>query len=187
MLVVIAIIAILVGLLLPAVQKVREAAARAQCQNNLKQLGLALHAFHDSNGVFPASGWTTAGPGKPARKFVGWRPLTLPFIEQENLQRLYDFSQNWWDGPNPPAAATPVKTHRCPSTPAGDAVTSAVAKPPRPAMTFVAPVAPTDYEVVMGVQPAAIHPHLPAALYTADKEPGYFRRPSGPAATAGCG
>src|SRR5262245_19001784 len=108
LLVVIAIIAILIGLLLPAVQKVREAASRAQCQNNLKQLGLALHGFHDSNSAFPASGWTTAGPGNPAGKFVGWRALTLPFIDQENLQKLYDFSAHWWEGTNPTAAGVPV-------------------------------------------------------------------------------
>ena len=89
LLVVIAIIAILIGLLLPAVQKVREAANRTSCQNNLKQLGLSLHNFHEANGVFPASGWTMAGPGNPQGKYVGWRPLTLPFIEQENLQIFY--------------------------------------------------------------------------------------------------
>ncbi len=165
LLVVIAIIAILIGLLLPAVQKVREAAARTQCQNNLKQLGLALHNFHDTHQVFPASGWTTAGPGNPAGKYVGWRPLTLPFIEQENLQKLYDFNTNWWEGTNPAAAAVPVKTYQCPSVPSRAVVTSAVAHPPRPAVTFANPIAPADYEAVMGVQPGSINPHLPAPLY----------------------
>src|SRR6187200_1117788 len=139
LLVVIAIIAILIGLLLPAVQKVREAAARAQCQNNLKQLGLALHNFHDTNTVFPASGWTVAGPGNPAGKFVGWRPLTLPYIEQENLQKLYDFNQNWWEGTNLTAATNEVKTYLCPSTPQRSGALTAVAKPPRPALTLPAP------------------------------------------------
>jgi len=165
LLVVIAIIAILIGLLLPAVQKVREAAARAQCQNNLKQLGISLHAFQTAHGVFPASGWTTSGPGNPAGKFVGWRALSLPFIEQENLQKLYDFNVHWWEGTNPTIAAVPVKTYQCPSVPQRVDVLSAVAKPPRPAMTFANPIAPTDYEAILGVQPTSINPHLPAAYY----------------------
>jgi len=160
LLVVIAIIAVLIGLLLPAVQKVREAAARTQCQNNLKQLGLALHHFHDAHSVFPASGWTQAGPGNPQGKFVGWRPLTLPYIEQENLQRLYDFSSNWWEGTNPTAAGVPLKVYQCPSVPTRPDVLSAVAKPPRPAVTFPVPLASTDYEAIMGVQPASIDPVL---------------------------
>ncbi len=160
LLVVIAIIAILIGLLLPAVQKVRDAAARIQCQNNLKQLGIALHGFHDANNTFPASGWTTSGPGNPAGKYVGWRPLTLPFIEQENLQKLYNFSMNWWEGTNTVAAAVPVKTYQCPSVPQRMEVLSAIAKSPRPAMTFINPIAPTDYEAIMGVQPSAINPHM---------------------------
>ena len=165
LLVVIAIIAILIGLLLPAVQKVRDAAARVQCQNNMKQLGLALHNFHDSHGVFPASGWTMAGPGNPAGKFVGWRPLTLPYIEQENLQKLYDFNLNWWEGTNIVAAAVPVKTYQCPSVPQRADVMSAIAHPPRPAMTFSNPIAPTDYEAIMGVREISINPHLGTTFY----------------------
>ena len=167
LLVVIAIIAILIGLLLPAVQKVREAAARAQCQNNLKQLGLALHNFHDTYTVFPASGWTTAGPGNPAGKYVGWRPLTLPFIEQENLQKVYDFNLNWWEGTNLVAAAVPVKTYVCPSVPRGPDVMTAVAKPPRPSLTFANPIAPTDYEACMGVQHGSVNPHVAPMVYDA--------------------
>jgi prepilin-type N-terminal cleavage/methylation domain-containing protein/prepilin-type processing-associated H-X9-DG protein len=160
LLVVVAVLAVLIGLLLPAVQKVRDAAARTQCQNNLKQLGVALHGFHDANGVFPASGWTTAGPGNPAGRYVGWRPLTLPYIEQERLQKLYDFGSNWWEGTNPVAAAVPVKTYLCPSVADRGEVLSAVAKPPRPALTFPNPIAPTDYEAIMGVQPASLNPHV---------------------------
>lgn len=159
LLVVIAIIAILITLLVPAVQKVRDAAARTECLNNLKQLGLALHGFHDVNKAFPASGWTMAGPGNPDGKYVGWRPLTLPFIEQENLQKLYDFKSNWWEGTNPTAAGVTVKVCRCPSAPSRE-VTSAIAKSPRPAMTFPVPLGVTDYEAIMGVQPASIDPVL---------------------------
>ena len=165
LLVVIAIVAILIGLLLPAVQKVREAAARMSCSNNLKQIGLALHGFHDANTVFPASGWTVAGPGNPAGKAVGWRPLILPLLEMDNLQRLYDFESNWWEGANLNAASFTVKTFLCPSVPQRSGATSAVTKPPRPAMTFPAPLGSTDYEVLLGVQPASINPHLPATLY----------------------
>src|SRR5436305_3078832 len=91
LLVVIAIIGILVGLLLPAVQKVREAANRISCQNNLNQLGLALHNFNTANGHFPSS--TRASASAAVRD--AWATYILPYIEQDNLAKNYDFTINW--------------------------------------------------------------------------------------------
>jgi prepilin-type N-terminal cleavage/methylation domain-containing protein/prepilin-type processing-associated H-X9-DG protein len=167
LLVVIGIIAIILGLLLPAIQMIRETAARAECAGNLRQLGIALHNFHDTYRTFPASGWTRAGPGNPAGKCVGWRPLTLPFIEQDGLKKLYNVNAHWWEDANLGAAAVAVNTFQCPSVPERRDVWSAVAHPPRPAMTFRYPLAPTDYEAIMGVQPDSINSHLPAPLYNA--------------------
>jgi prepilin-type processing-associated H-X9-DG protein len=93
LLVVIAIIGVLVSLLLPAVQKVREAANRTQCQNNLKQLGLALQNYHESNNCFPP-GTLTIGSGPDAIQH-GWIARILPYIELDNLHRLYHFEVRW--------------------------------------------------------------------------------------------
>jgi prepilin-type N-terminal cleavage/methylation domain-containing protein/prepilin-type processing-associated H-X9-DG protein len=127
LLVVIAIIAILIGLLLPAVQRVREAAARAQCGNNLKQLALARLLFHDTYGRTPcAIGWSfptnTSGPGKSYG--VCWFHL-LPFIEQGNLYKS-SFDGNIYHAANNGVFAKSVKTFLCatdPSVEAGGIVT----------------------------------------------------------------
>jgi prepilin-type N-terminal cleavage/methylation domain-containing protein/prepilin-type processing-associated H-X9-DG protein len=143
LLVVIAIIAVLIGLLLPAVQKVREAAARVQCQNNLKQIGVALHGYHDSRGRFPAAlninpAWS---PGsnyhleKPAAgidpasgyplegPFFSWMLLIAPYMEQDAVYKGFDPKRlPWWQYiPGRPATGEntlngiAVKSFQCPS------------------------------------------------------------------------
>jgi prepilin-type processing-associated H-X9-DG protein len=129
LLVVIATVAVLVGLLLPAVQKVRAAAARLSCQNNLKQVGLALHNHHAALGRFPP------GRGAPAPAIFSAHAHLLPYLEQDNLRDLIDFASapatytvppaTVHDGArNFPAAATPVGTYVCPADPTGGRVPS---------------------------------------------------------------
>lgn len=119
LLVVIAIIAVLIGLLVPAVQKVREAANRMSCTNNLKQLGLAMHGYHDTNGFFPASSYTTGlpAPGNTSGTVHAWRVFALDFIEQGAIGKVYDRNQSWFAAANSTAVNTTIKTYLCPSTP----------------------------------------------------------------------
>ncbi len=114
LLVVIAIIAILIGLLVPAVQKVREAAAKIQCANNLKQIGLALHNYHGNYQSFPTS---VRPAGVTPLPRVSWTIPLLPFIEQDNLRRNYDTTTNWDSATNLPLTSLPIKIFQCPSAP----------------------------------------------------------------------
>jgi prepilin-type N-terminal cleavage/methylation domain-containing protein/prepilin-type processing-associated H-X9-DG protein len=111
LLVVIAIIAVLIGLLLPAVQKVREAASRLSCQNNHKQFGLALHNYAvTNNNKFPAS--RISSP-----KVRSWTPLALAYVEQDAVGRQWNTSLHWNEGTNRPLAETRFKLFLCPSAP----------------------------------------------------------------------
>jgi prepilin-type N-terminal cleavage/methylation domain-containing protein/prepilin-type processing-associated H-X9-DG protein len=110
LLVVIAIIAILIGLLLPAVQKIREAANRMKCQNNLKQIGVALHNHEGTYGYFPSAGTYPVGVTGVSFSLQAY---ILPFIEQDNLQKLIDFSLPY--SSQPLVTKTRVPTYLCPS------------------------------------------------------------------------
>jgi prepilin-type N-terminal cleavage/methylation domain-containing protein len=116
LLVVIAIIAVLIGLLLPAVQKVREAAARAQCSNNLKQMGLALHNFHDVYGRLP-SGYLCQATSDFFYTAPGWSwgAQLLPYLEQQNLFQQINFNVAVEDASNQTVRTTPLKLFVCPS------------------------------------------------------------------------
>jgi prepilin-type N-terminal cleavage/methylation domain-containing protein len=116
LLVVIAIIGILVALLLPAVQAAREAARTTSCKNNLHQIGLALHNFHDTNGTFP-SGWA-ANPGPEDGPGWGWLARTMSMMEANNLHDSIDRSLPISDPVNQPYREQVIPNFLCPSDPA---------------------------------------------------------------------
>jgi prepilin-type N-terminal cleavage/methylation domain-containing protein/prepilin-type processing-associated H-X9-DG protein len=142
LLVVIAIIAILIGLLLPAVQKVREAAARIQCQNNLKQIGLACHAYHDARKCFPP-GYVATVSYPATSPGWGWAAFLLPYIEQDNLYRQLNLNAPL---ETQPAIQALVPVYLCPSDQPPDAaftVTDATFTP-------LTRAAPSSYAATVG-------------------------------------
>lgn len=128
LLVVIAIIAILIALLLPAVQQAREAARKTQCRNNLKQMGLALHNYHDAHRMFPkagfAAGFSSAAQVNNATlkrtRIVSWGVSILPFLDQANLYNQWNMDRYYLEPENHAVAQKVLSVYLCPSNPAAE-------------------------------------------------------------------
>lgn len=157
LLVSLAIIGIMVGLLLPAVQAAREVARRLECSSNLRQIGIALQNHTDARRSFPVSGWTVASPQNPAGAYLGWQAIALPYLEQNQVASGYDHSSHWWTERNLLVGRIPLSVYQCPSTPLTERPSRLVAKWPRPAMVLDGPLGATDYAAIMGVR-ASIAP-----------------------------
>ena len=144
LLVVIAIIAVLMGLLLPAVQSAREASRRSQCSNNLKQIGLAIHNFNDANKYLPSS---NRPPGLTALPRVSGITFMLPYMDEQVTYDKYDQTKNWNDVENLPIVKRQIQSLLCPSSPRPERLDGLPEASPWKADI----AAPTDYSPTIGV------------------------------------
>lgn len=156
LLVVIAIIAVLIALLVPAVQKVRDSAARTQCSNNLHQIGIALHNYESGQGAFPPA-YTIVVSAPIANS---WAVYLLPYLEQGNLYNNYNLNATVGTPANQAVIVTPLKGFQCPATPQQDRVYSDTAPagalvPGWPAISWTAVA--SDYTVTTGVREATLN------------------------------
>ena len=161
LLVVIAIIAVLMGLLLPAVQRVRESASRTECRNNMKQIGLALHSYHDRQGSFPPGYRTTVaidgtemGPG------WGWAYFLLPDLEQSSLDSRINVTRSIADPVNADARMTRLKVFICPSDERRDTFTV----PDKNGQSIV-DVAHANYVGMFGTQEITANPDIGNGIF----------------------
>lgn len=155
LLVVIAIIALLAGLILPAVQKARDAANRTTCLNNLKQIGLAIHNFHDAKKSLPQNLRPSSSTVSTVRE--RWFTQVLPYLEQSQLHNRYDETQNWDSATNLPVTSTPIKVAQCPSAPNPNRLdNNPQGATPGWGSTNPPIVAVTDYSGNYGVHPSFI-------------------------------
>ena len=166
LLVVIAIIAVLIALLLPAVQQAREAARRSQCRNNLKQLGLAAHNFHDN---FRHLSTSNRPPATGTKRIAGLTRL-LPYLDQSPLFNLYDQTQNW--SAQTPVVSTKLQVFNCPSNPKAGNLDGDPDPTTTPGGWAQNIAATSDYALVKGVDQGV------AALLPAGYLNGLFRDPT---------
>jgi prepilin-type N-terminal cleavage/methylation domain-containing protein/prepilin-type processing-associated H-X9-DG protein len=148
LLVVIAIIALLMALLLPAIQKVREASNRMLCASNLKQLGIATHNFHGDYNRFPTSIRTSGLTTSPRH---AWTTFLLPYIEEQNLEKQYDYNLTWGHINNRPVVSSRIKILQCPSVDNPERLDAVPEVSP-----WVGIAAVTDYAALQTVDPRLV-------------------------------